>query len=89
VIAATDDGLVRLDDGEALDPRPARFVDRAGRALLADGTLLDAERGEVARVPGASCFAATRDAVFHSPDEGASWARREVSVRGVRALGRA
>ncbi|HJL16231.1 MAG TPA: hypothetical protein RMH99_11280 [Sandaracinaceae bacterium LLY-WYZ-13_1] len=64
MLAATDDGLIDLADGAVLDPRSARFVDREGRALLCDGTLLDVERREAARVPGATCFAVTKDGTW-------------------------
>lgn len=72
VLAATDDGLVDLAEGEVLDPRAARFVDHEGRALLSDGTLLDVERRELARVPGATCFAVTTDGAWIVGTEEAS-----------------
>lgn len=79
MLAATDEGLIRLADGAVLDPRPTRFVDREGRALLADGTLLDHERQQIARVPGATCFAVTADGAWIVGTTGASL----FSVRGA------
>ncbi len=64
MLAATDDGLIQLADGGVIDRRPARFVDARGRALLADGTLLDSDRREVAQVADATCFAVTSDGVW-------------------------